>query len=183
MKIKEVLLLGILILIVVFLSSTIISQEQTEIYCAEKTTYGASCQNVPLNEVNTNYRYDRTSCESTSYCSEGTCINTLTGECLSGPQATCDTTQGGFFYAKPKDEVAQCKIGCCLLGDGAALVEQVRCDTLGADYNLNPIFRSDIQDEFECLAMASPDKEGACVFEGDLGRREVGHEFQVFHRV
>lgn len=170
MKLKEVLLLGILILTVVFLLGSVSGQNQTAIYCAEKTTYGAWCQNVPLDEVDTNYRYDRTSCEATSYCSEGTCVNTLTGECLTGPQATCDSAQGGFFYSQPKDEVAQCNIGCCLLGDGAALVEQVRCDTLGTDYNLEAIFRSDIQDELTCLAMASPEAKGACVFETGEGR-------------
>ena len=170
MKLKEILLLGILVLTVVFLFESVVSQEQTEIYCAEKTTYSAWCQNVPLAEVNTNYRYDRTSCESTSYCSEGTCVNTLTGECLSGPQATCDSGQGGFFYSQPKDEVAQCKIGCCLLGDQAALVEQVRCDALGTDYGLKATFRSDIQDELTCLAMSSLEAEGACVFETGEGR-------------
>jgi hypothetical protein len=169
MKTKEVLLLGILILTVVFLLNLVLGQ-QTEIYCAERTTYGARCQNVLMDEVDTNYRYDRTSCASTSYCSEGTCVNTLTGECLTGPQATCDPSQGGFFYSQPKDEVAQCRIGCCLLGDGAALVEQVRCDTLGTDYNLVATFRSDIQDELTCLAMASPEAKGACVFETERGR-------------
>ena len=170
MKIKEGLFFGIFILTVVFLSSTIIGLGQTEIYCAEKTTYGASCQNVPLNEVDTNYRHDRTSCESTSYCSEGTCVNTLTGECISAPQATCDPAQGGFFYDQPKDEVASCRLGCCLLGPGAALVEQVKCNTLGKDYSLKATFRADIQDELTCLTMASPEAKGACVFETEQGR-------------
>lgn len=170
MKVKEVLLLGILIFAVVFLFGSVFGQGQTEIYCSERTNYGAWCQNVPLEEVDTNYRYDRTSCASTSYCSEGTCVNTLTGECLTSPQATCNPSQGGFFYSQPKDEVAQCKIGCCLLGDQAALVEQVKCDFLGTDYNLVATFRSDIQDELTCLAMASPEAKGACVFETGQGR-------------
>jgi len=166
---KKTALLGLLVLTAVFLSGIAVGQ-QTEMYCAEKTTYGAWCQNVPLEEVDTNYRYDRTSCESTSYCSEGTCVNTLTGECLPGPQATCDSSQGGYFYSAPEDEVAQCQIGCCLLGDQAALVEQVRCDALGTDYNLQTTFRSDIQDELTCLSLASPEAEGACVFETSEGR-------------
>ncbi len=170
MKIKEVILFEILILTVIFLSGSVISQGQTEIYCAEKTTYGALCQDVPMSEVNMDYRYDRTSCESTSYCSKGTCVNTLTGECISCPQATCDSSQGGFFYSQPKDEVAECKIGCCLLGDGASLVEQVKCNTLGKDYSLKATFRSDIQDEFTCLSMTSPEAKGACVFETEEGR-------------
>ena len=189
MKTKEIILLGILVLTAVFLSGAVSSQNQTAIYCAEKTTYGAWCQNVPLDEVDTNYRYDRTSCEATSYCSEGTCVNTLTGECLAGPQATCDPAQGGFFYSQPKDEVAQCKPGCCLLGDGAALVERVKCDTLGKDYNVKATFRSDIQDELTCISLASPKAKGACIFETEQGRncraitrgecQDSGGEFHV----
>jgi len=170
LQVKGVVLLGILVLTVVFLFEGVMSQDQTAMHCAEKTTYGAWCQNVPLDEVDTNYRYDRTSCEATSYCSTGTCVNTVTGECITGPQATCDSEQGGVFYSEPKDEVAQCKIGCCLLGDGAALVERVKCDTLGKDYGVIATFRSDIQDELTCLSLASPEAKGACVFETDLGR-------------
>jgi hypothetical protein len=170
LQLKGVVLLGILVLTAVFLFGGVISQGQITMYCAEKTTYDAWCQNVPLDEVNTAYRYLPTSCESTSYCSTGTCVNTLTGQCLTGPQATCDSTQGGFFYSEPKDEVAQCKTGCCLLGGEASLVEQVRCDTLGRDYNVEATFRPDIQDELTCLALASPEAKGACVFETEQGR-------------
>jgi len=157
-----------LLLIVVFNLNLISSQEAT--YCAERTIYGAWCQNVPLKEVNTSYRYDRTSCESTTYCSTGTCANTATGECIVGPRATCNPEEGGFFYDKPKDEVAQCKVGCCLLGDGASLVERVRCDVLGKDYGVKATFRQDITDEATCLSLASPEAKGACVFETERGR-------------
>jgi len=165
---KKIFLISGLILMSVFFMTLIASQEA--MYCAERTTYGASCQNVPLSEVNTNYRYDRTSCAATSYCSSGTCVNTLTGECLPSTSTACDPEQGGFFYSLPKDEVAQCQVGCCLLGDGAALIERVRCDTLGKDYNVQATFRGDIQDELMCLALASPEAKGACVFETDRGR-------------
>ncbi len=171
LQIKGVVLLGILILIAIFLFKGVISQGQTAMSCAEKTTYDAWCQTVPFDEVNTNYRYDNhTSCEATSYCSTGTCVNTGTGQCSIGPQATCDSTQGGVFYSQPKDEVAQCKIGCCLLGEQASLVERVMCDTLGKDYGVTATFRPNIQDELTCIALASPEAKGACVFETDLGR-------------
>jgi len=167
---NRLIILTILIFGILFLTEVVNSQEQEALYCAEKTTYGAWCQNVPFNEVDTNYRYDRTSCESTSYCSAGTCVNTATGECLPGPEATCNPEEGGFFYDKPKDEVSQCQIGCCLLGDGASLVERVKCDALGRDYNVISEFRADIQDEPTCLSLASPQEKGACVFETDRGR-------------
>ena len=170
LQIKRVVLLGILILTSVFLFGNVMSQGQTTMYCAEKTISGAWCQTVLIEEVNTDYRHLPTSCESTSYCSTGTCVNTVTGGCMIGPQATCDSAQGGVFYSQPKDEVAQCKIGCCLLGEGASLVERVMCDTLGKDYGVTATFSPNIQDELTCLALASPEAKGACVFETDLGR-------------
>jgi len=171
LRTKEVALLGILILTAVLLSGFVESQEgQEAIYCAERTISGASCQNVLLDEVDTGFRHDRTSCESTSYCSKGTCVNTANGECLPGPQATCDSEEGGFFHNKPKDEVAECQIGCCILGEGTSLVERVRCDVLGKDYNVDARFRTDITDENVCLTLASPEAKGACVFETERGR-------------
>ncbi len=163
-------ILTLVFFLLAFLLSSNLVSAQGAIYCAEKTISGAFCQNVPLDEVNTSFRYDRTSCESTSYCSKGTCVNTATGECLPGPQATCNPADGGFFYNQPKEDVAQCKIGCCLLGDEASLVERVRCDVLGKDHNVNATFRASITDETTCLALASPEAKGACVFETDRGR-------------
>src|SRR3990172_3768011 len=123
---KKIILIGILFL-AFFSIINFVSGQQETLYCAEKTTGGAWCQNVPLGEVNTNYRYDRTACESTSYCSEGTCVNTKTGECLPSPQAICDPENGGGFYNEEKEEVAQCRIGCCILGDGTSLVQRTKC--------------------------------------------------------
>ncbi len=173
---KELALFGILILAIILLSGLVESQEGT--YCAEKTTYGASCQDVPQAECATGinpstmqpYKCDRTACKSTTYCSTGTCADRVTGKCLPGQQATCNPAQGGFFYSLPKDEVSECKVGCCFLGDGNSLVEKIRCDVLGKDYNVEPTFRADITDEDICLALASPEAKGACVFETEKGR-------------
>ena len=166
---KKIILIGILFL-AFFSIINFVSGQQETLYCAEKTTGGAWCQNVPLGEVNTNYRYDRTACESTSYCSEGTCVNTKTGECLPSPQAICDPENGGGFYNEEKEEVAQCRIGCCILGDGTSLVERAKCDVLGKDYNVKATFMKNIQNEASCAALAFPQAKGACVFETDEGR-------------
>jgi hypothetical protein len=168
---KALIFLGIFILMSVFLFKFIESDNgPAATYCAEKTINGASCQNVPLEEVNTVYQYERTSCESTSYCSTGTCVDTQEGNCMSSPQSTCNPEDGGLFYNQPKEDVTQCKIGCCLLGDGASLVERVRCDAQGKNYGVTATFRADIQDEAQCLSLASLQEKGACVFETDIGR-------------
>lgn len=166
-KLLGIFLLAVAALLIVNVN---FASSQESLYCAERTNDGAWCQNVPLDEVDTSYRHDRTSCDATSYCSEGTCVNTATGSCISGPQATCDASQGGFFYNQPKDEVAQCQLGCCFLGDEALLTERSNCDVLGSDYNVQATFRQDITDELSCLALASPEEKGACVFETSEGR-------------
>jgi len=165
---KYVLLLGALLLATVLLSNLVRGQET--LYCAEKTISGVKCINVPLDEVNTNFRYDRTSCESTTYCSTGTCVNTATGECLPSSQSACDPSQGGYFYDKSKDDVPQCQQGCCILGDQTNFVERNRCDTLGKDLGVTPAFRSDVKDEITCLSLSSPDAKGACTFDKEEGR-------------
>ncbi len=133
--------------------------------CCEKTDAGAWCQDV-IDEANCDdgFRTEPTACLSTTYCSEGTCVNRHTGECLPSPQSTCDPTMGGYWYDKDSDEVDECQLGCCLVGDGAALVSRVRCDKMASDYNLEVHdFREDVQESFECSMMASPEAKGACV--------------------
>ncbi len=165
---KALLCVFALILVVIFFAEFVASQ-QTALYCAERTTDGAACQMVEQTECG-NGQCQPTSCESTSYCSTGTCVNTATGECLPSPQATCNPSEGGLFYDKEKEDVVQCQTGCCLLGDSASLVERARCDEMGKDYNVKATFRADIKDSFMCAALASPKAEGACVFETSEGR-------------
>jgi len=175
-KTKQFLLVGIFILIIIFLFGLVKSQEVS--YCAEKTIDGFWCQDVPQSECDTGinpetgqtYKCERHSCKATTYCSPGTCVDTINGGCLPGEQATCNPKEGGVFYNQPKDEVAQCQVGCCLLGDEASLVERARCDVLGKDYNVKATFRQDITDIFTCRALAGPKDEGACVYETNEGR-------------
>ena len=142
MKKTNITTLILLLFGILLLNLSFVNAEAS--WCAEKSIEGAWCQNVLQSECDTSmnplkgmsYRCDRTSCESTTYCSIGTCANTATGECISSPEANCNPAEGGFFYDKPKDEVSSCQIGCCLLGDGATLVERIRCDVLGKDFKI-----------------------------------------------
>jgi len=65
---------------------------------------------------------------------------------------------------------AQCSLGCCLIGDQAAFVTQVRCKKLSSFYGLETNFRTDIQDETSCIAQAQATDKGACVFEREFER-------------
>ncbi len=158
---------------IIALNFNFISAENT--YCAERTTGGAWCQNVFLEEVDQSYRYVPASCEATSYCKMGTCVNTQEGTCLENtPQKVCenpeDNSAGGIWYDQPQEDIPQCQLGCCILGDQAAFVTQVRCKELSSKYGLNTSYRTDIQSEVACISSVSSQNKGACVYEKDFQR-------------
>lgn len=153
-------------LLISFILSSFVSAES--LYCAEKTKEGAWCQNVALDKVNTAYRYEQTSCEATSYCKLGTCINQNEGVCYSNvPETTCKEEKGVWSEQAP-ESIEMCKLGCCLLGNQAAFTTQTRCGKLSSDYNLKMDFRSDISQEAVCIASAYPTVKGACVLDDGL---------------
>ena len=173
MKQKKILF-GMILLFGIFAFNLIyVSAVGENNYCAERTTSGAWCQNVPSGEVDPNYRGVPTSCESTSYCKLGTCVDSQEGTCMENtPQKICEEPQdgigGGVWFDSEVDEIPQCSLGCCLLGDQAAFVTQTRCKQLSSLYGLETNYRTDIQSEFTCIATATSDVKGACVFEREF---------------
>ena len=145
------------------------------IYCAERTISEAWCQNVALEEVDQTYRNAPASCEATSYCKLGTCVNSQEGTCLENtPQKVCEEPDtgisGGIWFDKASDEIPQCSLGCCILGDQAAFVTQTRCKQLSSTYGLKTNYRTDIQSEVACISTTISESKGACVFEKDFER-------------
>lgn len=137
-------------------------------YCCEKTTSGAWCLNSPETQCDSTYKKAPTSCESTSYCRLGTCIDSEEGTCLENtPQRICEA-DNGIWYDKESNSISQCTLGCCLLGDQAAFVTQTRCKRISALYGLETNFRLDISNEATCIASITSEVKGACVFEKEL---------------
>lgn len=145
-------------------------------FCCEKTNEGVSCINEPETKcstainplTNSPYRKAPTSCEATTYCKEGTCINVQEGECMKNtPQVVCNKN-GGFWDSRDAEDIPQCSLGCCLVGDQAAYVTQTRCKRLSGIYGLETNFRTDIQNEVECIATTTSSEKGACVYEKDF---------------
>lgn len=143
-------------------------------YCCERTTSGAWCQDVTDQTLcNTgqnpfsngeSYKAISATCEATSYCKTGTCINQQEGTCDPTAETVC-TSNGGYWSAQTSDTLPQCQLGCCLLGDQAAFVTQTACNKLASDYGLTVMsYRTDITNEQDCLASANPGVEGACVY-------------------
>ncbi len=166
---KILLLIFVGIFLIGIVSSTEIS------YCCEKTIGGAWCLETNQDncatginpETNSPYRKAPTSCESTSYCKTGTCINGQEGTCLPNvPQIRCQE-EGGLWNEKPKEEIPQCKLGCCLMIDQAAFVTQTKCKRMSNLYGLETIFKGNVQNELQCIALSFPKEKGACVYEKD----------------
>jgi len=145
-------------------------------YCCERLgNSGAWCQTATSSEcatgvnpfTNENYKKVPTSCESTSYCKLGTCVNSLQGSCMPNtPQIVCNN-EGGVWKSVKIDDLPECQLGCCLMGNQAAFVTQTECKKLSSEQGLITNYRSDIQTELECIASITSDEIGACVFERD----------------
>ncbi len=134
-------------------------------YCIEVGDVSKCSTAVKNPNTGETYQKFATSCESTSYCKGGTCVNVQEGTCKEGsPKRVCDK-EGGTWYDQDEDELLQCQPGCCLLGDQAAFVTQNRCKRLSSLYGLETIFRNDIVNEVVCIASATSDAKGACVTE------------------
>lgn len=137
-------------------------------YCCEKTTSGAWCQNAPLESCDPEFRTNPTSCEATSYCKMGTCVDSQEGTCLENtPQQVCETSNG-VWTEGDSGEIGRCQLGCCLMGDQAAFVTQTRCKRLSSIYSLDVDFREDMKDELQCIASATSEVIGACVYEEEF---------------
>jgi len=157
--ILAVLLAGILFLVL----SPVNAEESSSYFCAERTTNGLWCMNVPWDEVNTNYDYTQTSCEATSFCKAGTCVNGIEGSCRPNvPEVVCDDARG-IWKPEERDEIPQCQLGCCYIGSGASFVTQTKCTSQASRYGVEISFDPSIRDPIQCIASAYPEEEGACV--------------------
>jgi hypothetical protein len=137
-------------------------------YCCEKTNDSAWCQNAPQSKCDTSFQSAPTSCEATSYCKLGCCYDSKEGPCMEKtPQKVCEVN-GGVWDENSDCEIAQCTLGCCLIGDSASFVTQTRCKRLSSLYGLETNFRTDIKDELQCISTANPQTKGACVFEKEF---------------
>lgn len=159
---KKILMAGMFLLVGIFFVNFTLA------VCCEKTTSGAWCQDVPASQCDTNYLAEPTACSSTSYCKPGTCIDKRDGDCIENtPQQICDSDKGFWSESTPED-LPQCQLGCCFIGEQAAFVTQTKCKSFASLYSIETHFQTNIQDEISCIASAFPDVKGACVFEREF---------------
>ncbi|MDP3992583.1 MAG: hypothetical protein Q8P79_03710 [Nanoarchaeota archaeon] len=168
-----ILLLSIISALTIFLSNNQISAVGETSVCCERTVQGAWCQSSPPAEcAGSPYRTSPTSCEATSYCRLGTCVNSQEGTCLPNtPQKVCQDNNGVWKEGKPED-IPQCQLGCCIIGEGeqTAFVTQTQCKSIAGAYGVGTNWRSDIKTEAACIASANPQARGACVLDDGFSR-------------
>jgi len=160
-----IILLAMFFLVVIFASSV-------DAFCCEKVKGGAYCMNVADESAcdqTGSLRTSPTACESTTYCSLGTVIDSEEGNCFESTQAISDA-KNGYWDPRDRSDIPACQIGCCIVGDQAAFVTQARCNTFSEFYGAANTFRRDVTDELQCIALAEPEAKGACVTEPDTGR-------------
>ncbi len=139
--------------------------------CCEKTLNGALCVNIPdESECASGASASPTSCEGTSYCKSGTCYDSSEGICMENVPSNVCNAQGGTWVDKDVDEVAQCQLGCCLIGDQAAFVPLVRCKKLSSFYGVSMNYKQEVVSEIACIAEANAQDMGACVYEEEFAR-------------
>jgi hypothetical protein len=174
---KIILVLLIFIILAVFTSAFVIADNGVS-YCCEKTVQGAYCQNVPNEEMcdsgvknpETGEKYGVTpsACGSTSYCQVGCCYDSDEGVCFENTPREACRVGNGQWTEQSDCNIAQCDLGCCLIGTEAAYVTLARCKKLAGQYGVGLDFRNDVQNELSCIALATSQDLGACVYEQDF---------------
>jgi len=169
---KEVLVLLITSLLILSIIPILNSQEIWPAYnvCCEKTESGAWCQNTLEENCDSSFRKTPTSCEATSFCSPGCCYDSQEGLCMENTPLKVCSDADGTWIDDAECNIPQCSLGCCVLGTQASFVTLTRCKRLSGLYGLETNFRTDINNEATCIAVASSGDEGACVYEVDYQR-------------
>lgn len=146
--------------------------------CCEKTLSGAWCKLEDKNNCDLNgWGFAQTSCDQTTFCKKGTCVNEQAGTCTSNtPEGAC-TNSGGVWYDKDKDDLPACKIGCCIAGQEVAFVNPTECQQIASDHGINVEFREDITSLEQCLTLSTSEKKGACVFSETTTQQTSGNWF------
>ncbi|MEM4244798.1 MAG: hypothetical protein QXR60_01155 [Candidatus Nanoarchaeia archaeon] len=134
--------------------------------CCEKTTSGEYCLYTDQANCAADSRMASTTCEQTSYCKIGCCYNSDEGMCyMNTPKAKCElSSKGNTWDPSGNCDITQCKKGCCLIGNEAFFVTQVRCKAETSLFpNVTMTFDENVQTEQECIGKSRAQEEGCCV--------------------
>ncbi|MDD5133699.1 MAG: hypothetical protein PHD81_00955 [Candidatus Nanoarchaeia archaeon] len=154
------------LLIFIFISLFLISFVNAAQVCCEKTTDNKFCQYVDESQCAADSKKAQTNCVFTSFCTPGCCFDLSDGRCYANsPQASClSRGEDASFAGDQNCDVAQCNMGCCIIGQQASFITQTRCKKETANYpDLQMVFKEDVKDEASCLALSRSKEKGCCV--------------------
>ena len=133
--------------------------------CCPVTNDGAICQDVPYTDTETCDNPIPASCDKVADCKIGCCFDESEGLCATNsPKVECENN-GGIWKDSKNCEIEECRKGCCVLGSNVRFTTERECEVAAESRGFEKDFRADITTEYECLALAETQKEGACVIE------------------
>ena len=146
----------------------VVSAQNIYFNCCVETNNGAICQNV-ISGVSSSEPGGcenplPTSCEESSMCRLGTCVQ---GEGLScaanSPKQECENNNG-VWKSLEINEIAECEKGACVLGSNIQLTTKKQCELLSKSSGLEMDFRPGMT-ELDFPGILGILQEGACVLE------------------
>lgn len=149
------------------------AQESVAEYCCLEDNNKAICQSYSSNLISSVCSSENivmSKCSETSICKEGTCKDSVQGTCT--PRSTkgaCEESDGEWID-DVNANVAECRKGCCVLGENVEYSTETRCEYLSSTTGFEKDFRQ-AGNELECLAMKEEILSGACVY-GDEEKKD-----------
>ncbi|MFH1331809.1 MAG: hypothetical protein ABIH63_00810 [archaeon] len=133
--------------------------------CCEKTKSDDYCLYTDESNCASDSKMASITCEQTSYCKIGCCYSSDEGRCYKNtPKAECDSIRGNTWDSDENCGILQCNKGCCMIGNEAFFVTQVRCKAETSLYpNVTMTFDENILTEQECIAKSRAEDKGCCV--------------------
>jgi hypothetical protein len=134
--------------------------------CCMETLSGAICQTInQFDSASCKTSLLATSCDTVEPCQVGCCYDADRGFCsLNSPKEKC-MKDGGNWSSNAKCDIPQCQLGCCVLGDGAAVTTSRECTNIARNLNLERNFQA-LDADGTCSSKAGLSKKGACVIQG-----------------
>lgn len=137
---------------------------QGDNWCCSETNNGAICQGIDINDPNNicpNGNEIQTSCEESSQCQTGTCVDEESGTCsVQSSRAACESN-GGTFHEESINEIEQCTQGCCI-SNGENEKQYIR-DVACADEESDDVTFDSTVPQSQCRVLSS--QRGACMFD------------------
>ncbi len=133
--------------------------------CCEKTKANEYCLYTDESNCAAGSKVASITCEQTSFCKVGCCYSSDEGRCFKNvPKAECNSMYGNTWDTDENCGIQQCSKGCCIIGNEAFFVTQVRCKAETSLYpNVTMTFDENILTEQECIAKSRAEDKGCCV--------------------